>query len=204
MQLHKIALADTHSFSSFFLDYISQTDSLKKFYHRFPLIENFRDQIQEKKSFSPQNRNTLFTSLTKQYEGVKITEAVTSNLNSLKDSKTFTITTGHQLNIFTGPLYFIYKIVTVINACKKLKEHYPEYHFVPVYWMASEDHDYEEIKWCRLYGKKYVWETDQTGAVGRFDPKSLVKLIEELPGDVTVFKNAYSKSKTLAQAAGTM
>ncbi|MBI3482049.1 MAG: bacillithiol biosynthesis cysteine-adding enzyme BshC [Bacteroidetes bacterium] len=200
MQLHKIALADTHSFSSFFLDYISQKDSLKKFYHRFPLIENFKGQIQEKISFPQSNRDVLFKSLTQQYEGIKITEAVASNLNSLKDSKTFTVTTGHQLNIFTGPLYFIYKIVTVINACKKLKAHNPEYSFVPVYWIASEDHDYEEIKWFRLYGKKYGWETDQTGAVGRFNPKGLSKLIDELPGEVSVFKNAYSKSKTLAQA----
>jgi bacillithiol biosynthesis cysteine-adding enzyme BshC len=201
MQLHKIAITDTHSFTSFFLDYISQKDSLKTFYHRFPLTENFKDQILEKKSFAQQNREVLVTSLNRQYEGVKITEAVSTNLKSLKDSKTFTVTTGHQLNIFTGPLYFIYKIVTVINACKKLKSLYPEYHFVPVYWMATEDHDYDEIKSFRLYGKKYVWETNQTGAVGRFDPKSLSKLIDELPGDVSIFKNAYSKNKTLAQAS---
>ena len=203
MQLHKIALTDTHSFSSFFLDYISQKESLKHFYHRFPLVENFKAQIEERKLFAQKNRDVLFNSLTKQYDEIKITETVGANLQSLKDSKTFTVTTGHQLNIFTGPLYFIYKIVTVINACKQLKAHYPEYNFVPVYWMASEDHDYDEIKYFRLYGKKYVWETDQTGAVGRFDPKSLSTLIDELPGDVFVFKNAYTKNKTLAQATRT-
>lgn len=200
MQLHKIALADTHSFTSFFLDYISQKDSLKKFYHRFPLLENFEAQINEKKSFPQQSREVLFETLGRQYDGIKISEAVSSNLNSLKASKTFTVTTGHQLNIFTGPLYFIYKIVTVINACKKLKAKYPEYNFVPIYWMATEDHDYEEIKWFRLYGKKYVWETGQAGAVGRFDTKSIIKLFDELPGDVSIFKNAYSKGRSLAQA----
>jgi bacillithiol biosynthesis cysteine-adding enzyme BshC len=200
MQLHKIALADTHSFSSFFLDYISQKDSLKKFYSRFPLLANFTAQIAEKKSFSSHHRQVLFNSLTTQYEGLKISEAVSSNLSSLKDSKTFSVTTGHQLCIFTGPLYFIYKIATVINACKRLKKEYPEYNFVPVYWAATEDHDYEEIKSFRLYGKKYIWETSQSGAVGRFDPKSISKLIDELPGNVSVFKTAYTKSKTLAQA----
>ncbi|WHZ08158.1 MAG: Glucosaminyl-malate:cysteine ligase [Cytophagales bacterium] len=200
MHPHQISLHETRSFSSFFLDYISQKDSLKNFYNRFPVIENFENQILEKKSFPQQNRVTLFNSLSKQYEGVKISTAAESNLNSLKDSKTFTVTTGHQLCIFTGPLYFIYKIVTVINACKKLKERYPEYHFVPVYWMASEDHDYDEIKSFRLYGKKYSWETTQTGAVGRFSPNGLPQLCDELPGNVSVFKNAYSKSKNLAQA----
>src|SRR2546426_7944887 len=112
MLLHKIALADTHSFSSFFLDYISQKDSLKKFYNRFPLLSNFNNQIAEKQTFPSHIRQILFNSLTKQYEGLKISDATASNISSLKDSKTFTVTTGHQLCIFTGPLYFVYKIVT--------------------------------------------------------------------------------------------
>ncbi|HEV8513867.1 MAG TPA: bacillithiol biosynthesis BshC, partial [Cyclobacteriaceae bacterium] len=177
MQLHKIALADTRSFSPFFLDYISQKESLKKFYHRFPEISNFKDQITEKSHSFPQaTRAVLFKTLSKQYEGIKISEQVADNIKLLSDTNTFTVTTGHQLNIFTGPLYFIYKIVTVINSCKVLKAKYPEFNFVPVYWMASEDHDYDEIKSFRLNDKKYSWETDQTGAVGRFDPKSLGKL----------------------------
>ncbi|MBS1680262.1 MAG: bacillithiol biosynthesis cysteine-adding enzyme BshC [Bacteroidetes bacterium] len=200
MQLHKIALTDTHAFSSFFLDYIFQKDTLKKFFNRPPLLKSFKEQIQEKKIFPQRNREVLYDSLTKQYHGIVLHNLVEANLSALKDSTTFTVTTGHQLNIFTGPLYFIYKIVTVINTCKKLKELYPEYRFVPVYWMASEDHDYEEIKSFRLNGKKYSWETKQQGAVGRFDPTSLLTLIEELPGDLSVFKDAYAKSKTLAHA----
>jgi bacillithiol biosynthesis cysteine-adding enzyme BshC len=66
--------------------------------------------------------------------------------------------------------------------------------------MASEDHDYDEIKSFRLYGKKYSWVTDQTGAVGRFDPKTISSLFGEMPGEISLFKTAYSKNKTLAQA----
>src|SRR6478735_2753923 len=201
MRIHKLAFADTHAFSSFFLDYIQQKESLQKFNNRFPTPENFKDQIQEKAtSFPSHNREVLSAALKEQYKGLTVTESTTRNLNALTDSKTFTVTTGHQLNIFTGPLYFIYKIVTVINACTKLKALYPGYHFVPVYWMASEDHDFEEIQYFKLYGKKYVWTTDQKGAVGRFDTKSMAKLLNEIPGDITVFKNAYTKNKTLAAA----
>jgi bacillithiol biosynthesis cysteine-adding enzyme BshC len=201
MHLKKIALADTRAFSSFFLDYIQRNPSLEKFYHRFPSIENFKEQITEKsKSFSNDTRKILVSTLNTQYKNLSITESVKSNINSLADSKTFTITTGHQLNIFTGPLYFIFKIVTVINACKKLKSIYPEYNFVPVYWMASEDHDYDEIKYFKLYGKKYTWETDQQGGVGRFNTKGLDQLLNEIPGDVQVFKNAYTKQTKLSDA----
>jgi bacillithiol biosynthesis cysteine-adding enzyme BshC len=201
MKLEKIALSDTHAFNSFFLDYIAQQPSLKPFYNRPPVIDSFAAQIEEKKkSFAQVNRDTLVATLLEQYKNIDASEAVTKNISSLTQSNTFTITTGHQLNIFTGPLYFIYKIVTVINTCKALKAKYPENNFVPVYWMASEDHDYEEIKSFRLYGKKYTWTTEQTGAVGRFSTEDFKSLLKEIPGDVKVFADAYSKSKTLADA----
>ncbi|WP_416171478.1 bacillithiol biosynthesis protein BshC [Algoriphagus boritolerans] len=91
-----------------------------------------------------------------------------SILTRYSAKKTFTVTTGHQLNLFTGPLYFIYKIVSTINLAKNLQSAYPEYHFVPVYWMASEDHDFEEINNFKLDGKKYQWNSTQKGAVGEF------------------------------------
>ena len=201
MQLEKIALRDTHAFSSFFLDYVEQKSELKNFYNRFPAIEQFKAQVSEKQSSFPKsNREILNNSLTKQYGALPMHERVKQNIASLTDNKTFTITTGHQLNIFTGPLYFVYKIVTVINACAQLKKAYPDFHFVPVYWMASEDHDYDEIKYFKLYGKKYTWETTQAGAVGRFSTQGLAQLAGELPGDVQIFRDSYQKSKTLADA----
>jgi len=201
MDCKKIPLASTKSFSFFFLDYISNNEKLQPFYNRFPSIENFEAQLKEKSaSFSDDNRSVLVDVLTQQYKDQKISKAVGSNIERLSNTNTFTITTGHQLNIFTGPLYFIYKITTVINACKKLKQAYPEKDFVPVYWMASEDHDYEEIKYFNLFGKKYVWDTDQKGGVGRFDPRSLALLANEVPGDVSIFREAYSKNQTLANA----
>lgn len=201
MQLDKVSLAESHAFTPFFLDYIQEHENLKPFYGRFPRTGNFRAQIEEKeKSFPIENRKVLVESLRKQYEGFKLSSVIEENISKLEDPKTFTVTTGHQLNIFTGPMFFVFKIVTVINTCKKLKQQYPDYNFVPVYWMASEDHDYEEIKYFKLYGKKYTWETDQKGAVGRFNTKGLDKLAAEIPGENPIFKTAYSKQKTLAAA----
>src|ERR1041385_5678683 len=140
MQVHRVALTETNAFSNFFTDYTERKDQLKPFYGRFPTPENFKEQIKEKQSFA--NRDVLCKALVKQYSKTKTSKLVSSNIDALRDPKTFTITTGHQLNIFTGPLFFIYKIVAVINACKQLKQRYPDYNFVPVFWMASEDHDY--------------------------------------------------------------
>jgi bacillithiol biosynthesis cysteine-adding enzyme BshC len=198
MQVHRVPLADTHAFSNFFTDYVEGKEELKPFYGLYPKPGNFKEQLKAKESFA--NRNVLHEALIRQYGKMKISSTVAANIELLKDQKTFTITTGHQLNIFTGPLFFIYKIAAVINACKQLKQLLPEYNFVPVFWMASEDHDYEEISSFKLYGKKHTWVTDQKGAVGKFDPKSIEKLFADIPGDISIFREAYTKSATLAEA----
>lgn len=201
MHVHRLPLNQTRSFSPFFLDYLSRKKELAPFYHRFPVIENFEKQIAEKQAaFSPAARTTLAAALTRQYGSLPLPDAVKRNLAALTDPATFTVTTGHQLNIFTGPLYFIFKIMTVINACRDLKARYPHYHFVPVYWMASEDHDYDEIKSFRLLGRNITWTTAQQGAVGRFSPEGLASIARELPAAADFFSEAYAKNQTLAAA----
>lgn len=199
MRLETIELEETHCFSSSFLDYIKGNAKLKKFYNLDPVIDNFEEQIKNKR-FTKNQRAVLHSALLQQYNGFEVTSTTQLNIDSLADENTFTVTTGHQLNIFTGPLYFIYKIVTTINTAKSLKIKYPKYNFVPVYWMASEDHDFEEISYFRLEGKKYQWDTDQKGAVGRFNPKSLKNILDVLPGNTEIFQKAYLEHDSLAQA----
>jgi bacillithiol synthase len=200
MKLEKINLGETGNFSPIFLDYISKSEPIRPFYNLFPEKENFKLQIDLKSGFSGEKRVVLYNVLQKQYNQLQISEAVSKSIDLIQENNTFTITTGHQLNIFTGPLYFIYKIATTINACKQLKTLYPEYNFIPVYWMASEDHDFDEISSFNLFGQKYKWETDQKGAVGRFNPSSLKELLDRIPEKPEVFEKAYLTQKTLADS----
>lgn len=201
MHLQKIPFRSTRAFTDFFLKYIEHHDTLKPYYGRFPSADAFAGQIADKlKSFPAATRKILVQSLQRQYKNVKVSPAVEQNIAALGNDNTFTVTTGHQLSVFTGPLYFIFKIATVIKTCQLLKAKYPKSHFVPVYWMASEDHDYEEIKSFRLYGKKYTWDTQQTGAVGRFHTKEFKALLEQIPGENGIFKEAYTKSANLSDA----
>jgi bacillithiol biosynthesis cysteine-adding enzyme BshC len=191
----KVDLEKIGAFPKFFLDYINKIDSLKPFYGAYPEIANFREII-DKKTFTGSKREKLVAELEKQYEGLSFKP----DLDILLKENTFTVTTGHQLNIFTGPLYIIFKIVTAINLAKKLKNTYPNYNFVPVYWMASEDHDLEEIQSFRAFGRKYKWKTDQTGAVGRMKPDGLAEIGDQLGKEASFFKDAYAKNSTLANA----
>lgn len=199
MKAEKISFEKVKAFAPIFLDYVNNSEKLTRFYNESPTIEGFGELI-KKRNLSAKNREILVKSLNEQYEGHETSEQLERNLSLLKDEKTFTITTGHQLNIFTGPLYFVYKIATVINACKQLSNAYPDYNFVPVYWMASEDHDFEEISYFHLFGKKYSWDTDQTGPVGRFDTASIQNLLNEIPEKLTTFEKAYTEHSKLAQA----
>ena len=110
MRVEKIPYHQTKSFSKFILDYISGEKSLAPFYNRDPKLENFKAQIQEKKK-QQVNRKVLVEVLDQQYIGLETTENVKSNIQSLSQENSFTVATGHQLCLFTGPLYFIYKII---------------------------------------------------------------------------------------------
>jgi bacillithiol biosynthesis cysteine-adding enzyme BshC len=128
----------------------------------------FQKQAQLKsKEFSTGKRELLAKELNNKYASIQQNKICKKNIDLLTNENCFTITTGHQLSLLTGPIYFIYKILHVIKQCDELKVSYPDLQFVPVYWMASEDHDFEEIKSFMLFGKEIKWNTEQSGAVGR-------------------------------------
>lgn len=200
MKKHCVELHQTGQFSQFFLDYIRGNKELVPFYAHSPKLESFKQAI-DQKIFSEGNRKVLVEALQGQYANQEVSDAVSSNIASLASNQTFTVTTGHQLNLFTGPLYFIYKIVSTINLAKKLAQTYPDCTFVPVYWMATEDHDFDEINYFKLDGEKYQWNSDQTGAVGDFElDKSFKEFLQSVSFAPKVFLEAYSSSKTLAEA----
>jgi bacillithiol biosynthesis cysteine-adding enzyme BshC len=206
-----ISFQESGYFSKLIVDYLDEKPELKLLYNRFPKIENFNAQIEEKAlSYPQENRKTLVRVLENQYEGFSVSEATSKNLSLLTDSKTFTITTGHQLNLFTGPLYFLYKIVSTINLCEELKNHYPEYNFVPIYWMASEDHDFEEINYFNFKKTKIKWNTESQGPVGRLSTEGLETVLTFFASSIgigqnaeylkQIFENSYLKNNTLAEA----
>src|SRR5690606_193210 len=142
MKATDISYKDTLSFSSLLLKYLEHDASLASFYGNIPEFAGFADQI-DRKSDSV-DRGVLVPTLLLQQEQHALSEQTLANIRSLQDPNSFTITTGHQLNIFTGPLYFIFKIVTAIKLSRELRQQFPDKNFVPIYWMASEDHDFEE------------------------------------------------------------
>src|SRR5690554_6753592 len=209
--MFSIPYSQTGYFSKLMIDYLNQDNRLQPLYHRFPSLENFKLQIEEKQQAFPlHHREVLVRQLTKQYQNTTTSETTLHNIQQLANTNTFTVVTGHQLNLFTGPLYFLYKIISTINLCKELKAAYPEYHFVPVYWMATEDHDFEEINFFNFNRIKFQWNKEASGPVGRLNTDSLQTIYEKFKQHLPLgnnakeladlFEKAYLKHDNLADA----
>ena len=150
-----------------------------KYINSFYSNENVKIQSENKsKSFSKEQREILVKSIKNQYSKIDISEQTSENISSLLDSKTFCITTGHQLNLFTGPLMVILKIAQVISISKKLNSEIKNFKYVPVLWIASEDHDFDEISEVNLGQKNIKWEINSNNKpVGEIEINNIKDLI---------------------------
>jgi len=186
------------------------TQKIPGFEGKFFNFENIERQIALKtENFSAKNRQILCDVLAAQYSDFTLTEKQRENLGLLAAKNTFTVTTGHQLNLFTGPAFFIYKILQTVKLAEVLKTKFPNDNFVPIFWMASEDHDFEEINHFKTTENYYETGGKSGGAVGRIkieDTFFISHFEEEFKDSVfgteliLLLKKAYKKGNTLTEA----
>ena len=186
----------TSFFSTISNDLIYGDPKLAPFINTEFSLKNVPQQIKLKaENFDHSARLVLLHELTKQYEELAISELVKTNIASLQDENTFTVVTGHQLNLFGGPLYIVYKIAHILKLAHQIEEENPDQKIVPVFWMASEDHDFMEINHLNLFGNKVAWETEQSGAVGRFSLDGISHFKDEV---LDYFKNDSAAQEFIA------
>ena len=200
----------TGFFTKIVTDYINNAEALQPFYQHPVSLQGIESAIQARKIFI-QQRSVLSNALAQQYADIKTSNIVLENIQSLAEDNTFTITTAHQPNIFTGPLYFIYKILHTIKLAAYLNKELPAYRFIPVYYMGSEDADIDELGSITIKGEKHTWPTKQTGSVGRMKTdKALLQIINEIHGQIgiepfgeeiiSIFKSCYREGISIQQA----
>jgi len=179
----KIHRQKTGLFSELANQLVYNQDKLKDFIQEPFSLDAFENQMKLKsEQYSSENRKVLHEVLVSKYNKYTSTSEQKHNLEQLSKENTFTITTGHQLSLLTGPLYFVIKILHAVKLAKELSDKYPEGNFVPLFWMGSEDHDFKEINQVNLFNQKFAWETEQTGAVGRFTMENWTTFIDQIKG----------------------
>ncbi len=189
MQVKKLPYSEVPLFSTRDKAYILENPGLRPFY-KYPVnLESFRQVIADKANDNV-DRETLAEVLLRQHEGLDAPPSVLDNINKLRDKNTFTVATAHQPSLFTGPLYYIFKIISALNLAEKLNENYPDFHFVPVFISSGEDHDFAEVNHLHLFNKTLTWESGETGPVGQMDTSSLQPVLEELKAILGESENA--------------
>ncbi|MCJ7934353.1 MAG: bacillithiol biosynthesis cysteine-adding enzyme BshC [Chryseobacterium sp.] len=206
--INKISFNDIESIPQLVKDFLNQ--KIEGFENNTFSLDHFRNQIHLKQeSFSSEQREILLDVLEKQLSDLRLSSRQREHLENLKLPNTFTITTGHQLNLFSGPVFFVYKILQTIKTCSYLKENFPDFNFVPVYWMASEDHDFIEINHFKTENNYYETHEKSGGPVGRIeitDTFFISEFEKEFKDSIfgteliLMMKEAYKPGNTLTQA----
>lgn len=179
MAIHKIDFADIPQLSDRDKAYQSDNNPFLSLLKYKPEIASFAKAIEDRKQFDV-DRPLLVKVLQEQYRDLSDNTLSLQNIELLKSENTFTVITAHQPVLFTGPLYYIIKIFSAINMAEKLKSIHPDYNFVPVFISGGEDHDFDEVNKCKLYGKSIEWHQDKEGSVGRMNLDGIGKAIDQL------------------------
>ena len=186
--------------------------------HSDPLLDGFYRPFQngpdsahikqQQDRFTTQLRENLVNVISQQYQHIQDVSRV--KIDALLSPNCFTITTGHQLNLFTGPLFFLYKIIDVIKIAAKWNAKKDGNTYLPVFWMVSEDHDFEEINHFTVEGQTIHWSNKSEGPVGRMSTEGLDRVLKtwkrhlgkrpHVKELLELFEQSYCKHSNLADA----
>lgn len=209
MQKINIPHSQSGYLNSLMLDYLSDSELTKPFYNKRVSIANLIESAKPE-SFQHIDRAVLEKVLSDQNKDLNLSDATKNNILLFKKENSFCIVTAHQLNIYTGPLYVIYKTVSTLIACRELQLQSPKKNFIPVFVLGTEDHDLAEINHFHLFGKTYTWNSESTGVCGRMPTTDLQEITDALSSVfegntmmdelLTIFNKAYNGTHTLAHA----
>lgn len=163
-------------------DLLNQSGQVRTFVSDFFSKENCFSAARNR-SFPKESRDVLVAQLNEQYADTFYSEEVKKNIRSLQSESSFTVVTGHQICSVGGPLYLIYKIFSAIRIAQELNASQNEFQFVPVYWMATEDHDIEEIRHFHWGNEKVELAAAFEGIAGELPTEDFLSWLNEKRAD---------------------
>jgi bacillithiol biosynthesis cysteine-adding enzyme BshC len=135
--------------SKLFLDYLRDPTALRRFYPEavkspFDLIQR-RERVLENHET---DRTALCDALDRANKGWGASEKTLKHIETLREPDCVAVVSGQQVGLFGGPLYTIYKALTAIKLADCLRQRGVK--AVPVFWIATEDHDFAEVAWAEF------------------------------------------------------
>lgn len=214
------------SFSKLFVDYVAGGERANKLTQSFFFGDYRSKEVQQKKlealSQTAYPRKQLIEILEQQNRARGASSKTLEQIQKFASSKTVAIVTGQQVGVLTGNLYTIYKTLSAIAFAKRMKQEFPDYEFVPIFWLEGEDHDYEEVATLSIlvenklhtlrYHEPSVKERTMTGRIrlsaeiSQFATEVLAALApsEFKPSVADLIRQTYREGETLLSAFAKM
>ncbi|HEV8429538.1 MAG TPA: bacillithiol biosynthesis cysteine-adding enzyme BshC [Pyrinomonadaceae bacterium] len=138
--------------SRLFLDYLKDPVALRRFY---PSAVRFHHELPLRSSevlaAYRVDRSAVCNALAAMNQRWGAAEATLSNIELLREPDSIAVVSGQQAGLFTGPLYTIYKALSAVKLAGCLRQRGTK--AVPVFWIASEDHDFAEVAKAEFIGR---------------------------------------------------
>ena len=178
-----VSYSSLPGFSDLFLDYCDQHDDIHTFFgSNFKPTSNFAG-IKQKISQRSFDREALADMLLAQNQRWGLDDFTRSQIESLRDPTSTVVITGQQVGLFLGPLYTVYKILTTIRLARTLEAELGT-PVIPVFWMAGEDHDFEEIATATTLSsigiQSWTYEPEHAGSNTNRGPVGRLTLSEHI------------------------
>lgn len=147
-----VKFSEIDGFSKLYTDYIENYQKLSNYFAAdYRQAESFPALFQKIAAAQRPHAAALKQIITSQYKKLTPSLKTFHNLNLLDKKNTLFVTTGQQLGMFGGPLYTFYKTITSIKLAEQLASEYPEYSFIPLFWLEGDDHDIDEVDFVQIF-----------------------------------------------------
>lgn len=192
MDLKRYSFTDL-PFSKLFQDYCSNNGSIHSYFETNPTQWN--SILSSLASFEFKgNRKKSAKLLEKLNESFLDSDITRDQIKKIKDPDSFVIVTGQQVTLYGGPLYTVYKTITAIIYARRLEKATGR-PVVPVFWLADEDHDIDEVSTINLpdsYDQKTISYSHKE--YNDAPPASTIPLGNELKNVQDLLNNALDET----------
>lgn len=203
------------SLSRLFRDYCERYEELHDFFAGDYRLAVERKGAADRAAALHRDRETLADVLLDQNGQWRLDDAIRSNIEKLRDPQSVVVVTGQQVGLFSGPLFTVLKAITTVQMARQLAEE-TERPVVPVFWLGSEDHDFEEMASTYVLRQNEAVKLEYprpaaAGPVGRIElGTQITPLVEQLddllpPSDfkpdlMRIVRDAYNKDRTFSES----
>ena len=161
MKSHCFPFRQVPHTSKLFLDFLDFSPAVQPFYSRSPRFLDWAEEERGRIQYPAERRSQIAAILERQNRSWGASGSTIENIERLR-SGACAIVTGQQVGLFGGPVFSIYKALSAVKLAQEARKLGID--AVPIFWLATEDHDFEEVNQVQMPGADGKLKTLISGA----------------------------------------